>query len=664
MRLKNVHILSIAVLCTVLLALTAFVIYREYNPPWKAYQERFNRLRYSKNPESRYRTAGIRQIWIRGLDIVDRCMTCHLAEDRDGFDNQPHPLRSHSGSYLKTHPVKRFGCVLCHDGQGEALTVEDAHGTVIYSGRPILKGRLAEASCIRCHPMPQALPLEAKLKGAPTLSMGWRLFNEYNCVACHKLRGYRRPEHIAPSLSKIGSKVTEEWLSRWLKDPKDYLPGTKMPRYRFNDQDIADIASYLLDLRDRAFEGPIGFDPYDKGLRRRGRLLFESLGCLGCHRIGKKGVLFGPDLTDIGNKVRPAWLYHFLKNPRAYDPKTIIPDLRLKEGDIPPITAYLMSLKRHQERETVSLTGDKERGRRLIRDYGCLGCHEIGRMRFQYIAPSLDGIGDKRVQELAFGDLKGIERSLINWLRIKVREPGRFTTRRMLMRMPEFNLNEEQAEALVTFLLGIRKKPIDTGYIKDIIHPDDISMKGKRVIDRYNCLGCHKIRNKGGEIGPELTNEGKKSRPEWLYVFLKRPWKIRPILRARMPDFRLSDRDTNTIIEYLSYISGEAYPYLFEEKRKVYPEDIMDGEKLYHEIFACIACHRINGRGGVIGPDHTDISSRLRRQWIEKWIKDPLSIKRDVRMPVFKFEDWQFEAIVDYLMTLGRYRFLEERSGM
>lgn len=31
-------------------------------------------------------------------------------------------------------------------------------------------------------------------------------------------------------------------------------------------------------------------------------------------------------------------------------------------------------------------------------------------------------------------------------------------------------------------------------------------------------------------------------------------------------------------------------------------------------------------------------------------------------MPVFKFEDWQFEAIVNYLMTFGRYRFVEEKA--
>jgi len=660
MRLKSLHITLIAGLCTLLLVMVILIIHREYNPAWKAYQERF----YRQRKDITHKKIGIRQIWLEDLGIADRCMTCHIGIDRKGSSRMPQPLRSHPSDYIKIHPPERFGCVLCHDGQAEALDADDAHGG-IYSGRPVLKGRFAEALCTRCHPMPQDLPPDTTLRGAETLSRGWRLFNEYNCTACHRLTGYKRPKHIAPALTKIGSKARRDWLFRWLKNPEDYIADTKMPRYRFKDKDIADIASYLLELRDREFEGPLDFDPDDRGLRKKGRLLLESLGCLGCHRIGRKGVSFGPDLSGIGDKIRPAWLYRFLKDTGAYDPETLMPDLRLSEDEIQPVTAYLLNLKKHyRDRERVDIPGDKERGRRLIRDYGCLGCHEIEGMRFRYIAPPLDGIGDKRVYELAFGRIKGVERSLLVWLRIKVREPGRFSTERMTMRMPGFGFNRDEADALVTFLLGQRKGHINERYVKPLLEPDDISQRGRRVIKEHNCLGCHRIRDRGGEIGPDLTEEAERVRPEWLFRFLKRPYKIRPehILRAGMPDFRLSDSDVNTIIEYFAYLSGERYPYILEKKKVVYPEDILDGEKLYMEIFSCIACHRINGRGGVIGPDHTDLASRLRRGWIEKWVKDPTSIRKDVRMPVFRFEDWQFEAIVDYLMTLGRYRFVEEKS--
>ncbi|GAB4540619.1 MAG: hypothetical protein Fur0020_09860 [Thermodesulfovibrionia bacterium] len=628
------------------------------------YQERFSHIR-AGSPESRDRIRGIKQIWIKDLGIVDRCMTCHIAVDVEGFANKPDPFRSHPGNYIKIHPPKRFGCVTCHDGQGEALNPDDAHEGV-YSKKPILRGKFAEALCRRCHPMPQGIPIETELRDAPTLSKGWRLFNEYNCIACHKLKGYKRKEHIAPALTKIGSKVKMEWLFRWLKNPKDYIKDTKMPRYRFSDQDITDIVSYLLELKDSRFEVQLNFNPNDSGLRAYGGLLFESLGCIGCHKIGDKGVSFGPELSDIGKKIKAEWVYQFLRNPKSYDPKTIVPDFKLSDNEIPPLTAYLISLeKRESKRKEVvntSLSGNSERGKKLVRDYGCIGCHEIEKSEFQYIYPPLDGIGDKRVEEITFGNLKNVERRLDVWLRIKIKEPGRFTTDNMVMIMPDFGFNDDEVEAIVTFLLGERKTDVNEGYVKELFNPDDISLRGRKVIEEYNCLGCHKVKDTGGEIGPDITNEGKKSRPEWLYIFLKRPWKIRPepVLRVRMPDFSLSDSAVHTVIEYFSCLSNVGYPYMLEEKRKVHPEDIMEGEKLYHEIFSCIACHRINGNGGEIGPDHTDLASRLQREWIEKWVKDPTSIKKDVRMPAFKFEDWQIEAIVDYLMTLGSHRFVEE----
>ncbi len=127
-----------------------------------------------------------------------------------------------------------------------------------------------------------------------------------------------------------------------------------------------------------------------------------------------------------------------------------------------------------------------------------------------------------------------------------------------------------------------------------------------------------------------------------------------------MPDFHLSDTEVNSIIEYMAFLTGEPYPYNIKPRKSIYPEDIRNGEKLYQDIFACSACHRVNKQGGEIGPDHTDLASRLNREWLEQWLKDPKSIKPDVRMPRFTFKDWEFDAITDYLMTLGKYRFVHE----
>lgn len=674
MKLRPAHLVSIAVLCPVLLVVTIWAMYAEHDRPWMHYGREFREIEYrlTGNPGVRSRDVNIRQLWLRQLGITDRCITCHEGADRPQFIRQAQPFRTHSGDYLKKHPVEKFGCVVCHEGQGPALTVEAAHGEEGNWPRPLLRGRFAESSCGRCHFMEQGLPLSAELPGAAEFSYGWRLFREYNCTGCHKLSGYRRPEHIGPPLTSIGGKVGRNWLIRWLKDPRAALPGTRMPAFRLSDEEAGYVADYLMTGRGRPRAAPALIKKglfSDRAVIKEGEGLFVSLGCTGCHAVNGRGSAFAPDLSDTGGKVRPEWLLRWLENPRAVDPNTRMPDLKLTSGEIQAISAYLMTLKRASGHVSPPAVEEKEpppaknieRGGRIVRDLGCTGCHEIGKPGFQHIAPPLDNIGDKRPDELFFGDMTGIEKDLTTWLKIKVMAPGRFSTDKAAAVMPDYGFNDRQARALATFLLGMKERSVPPPYRKALLDPERIEMRGRAVFEKYNCAGCHRLGGEGGGIAPALDREAEKSRPEWLFAFLKRPYKIRPgpILRARMPDFNLPDEDAAALTEYLSYIAGEPFPFDPEPKRQVYAEDVRDGEKLYRAVFACIACHSLNGTGGRIGPDHTDLASRLKRPWVEKWLKNPLSVRPGVRMPVFKFRDWEFEALTDYLMTLGQYRFVE-----
>ena len=683
MKLRTVHLISIAVLCPLLLAVTLWALYTEYDRPWMHYGREFGEIEYKLTGNAAVRSGDvkIRQLWLRQLGITDRCMTCHRGADRPRFIRQAQPFRTHSGDYLEKHPVERFGCVVCHEGQGPALTVEAAHGVEKNWSWPLLRGKFAEARCSRCHFMSPALPLSTELPGAAEFSYGWRLFREYNCIGCHKLSGYRRPEHIGPPLTSIGGKVRKSWLIRWLKDPRACLPRTKMPAFRLSDEEAGYVADYLMAGGGTTRQAPTqAGDVPDKttatgAVARRGAFLLGSLGCTGCHAVNGRGGTFAPDLSDTGGKLRPGWLLKWLKRPRAVNPAARMPDLMLTRREVQALSAYLMSLKRpgsgtaspvagpgNGEKAT---RGNIEKGRRLVRDLGCRGCHEIGGLRFQYIAPPLDNIGDKRTDELFFGNISGIEKNLITWLKIKVEAPGRFSTDKVKAVMPDYGFNDRQARALVTFLLGIGDRPVPPPYRKTLLAPGSIEMRGRAVFEKYNCTGCHRLGGKGGGIAPELDGEAEKARPEWLFNFLKRPHKIRPspILMARMPDFGLPDRDASTIVEYLSHVAGEPFPFDFKPKREIRAEDVRDGEKLYREVFGCIACHSLNGSGGQIGPDHTDLASRLKRPWVEKWLNNPLSVSPGVRMPVFKFRDWEFEALTDYLMTLGQYRFVEVKKA-
>jgi len=40
------------------------------------------------------------------------------------------------------------------------------------------------------------------------------------------------------------------------------------------------------------------------------------------------------------------------------------------------------------------------------------------------------------------------------------------------------------------------------------MNTDELVSIGKEVYDRKGCAGCHKIAGAGGDLGPDLTNEG------------------------------------------------------------------------------------------------------------------------------------------------------------
>jgi mono/diheme cytochrome c family protein len=325
-----------------LLAVIIWALYAEYDRPWKEYQKEFNRLEYSITSKQYQkmllerhevseeqgiaadfdkklarlkkkltvipnRGEKIKQLWLQDFGETDRCITCHQGVENEWFGKEPQPFKTHSGDYIKHHPVETFGCVVCHEGQGPALTADAAHGYVKNWAKPILKGPFAQSSCGKCHFMEEGLPLGLELSGGSSFIDGWKLFHENNCIGCHQLSGYKRPDHISPALTFIGDKVNRSWLVKWLKNPKDYLPNTKMPRFILGDDEINYIASYLLS-RSTTQHTPTDSSPYlknaegkltDVSLIKKGEKLFAELGCLGCHKINSKGIDFAPDLSDI-----------------------------------------------------------------------------------------------------------------------------------------------------------------------------------------------------------------------------------------------------------------------------------------------------------------------------------------------------------------------------
>ena len=132
MRNQNIIFFAIS---GFLVFLTIVVTWKDYNREWKPYQRTFYKMQadLAKTEEEKKEILNqkveIKQI-ILEKDNADRCTTCHLGLEDTRFKNAPQPFSTHPGK--NHHSFEKFGCTVCHHGQGLATTVKDAHGYVSF----------------------------------------------------------------------------------------------------------------------------------------------------------------------------------------------------------------------------------------------------------------------------------------------------------------------------------------------------------------------------------------------------------------------------------------------------------------------------------------------------------------------------------------------------
>lgn len=79
---------------------------------------------------------------------------------------------------------------------------------------------------------------------------------------------------------------------------------------------------------------------------------------------------------------------------------------------------------------------------------------------------------------------------------------------------------------------------------------------------------------------------------------------------------------------------------------------VQQGRKVYQEI-NCSYCHSINGVGGTIGPDLSNIASQLDPQQLEAYLQNPHAMVPSTLHPKLLFTQDELNALADYLATLG-----------
>lgn len=173
------------------------------------------------------------------------------------------------------HPKERFGCTICHEGEGSATDfVRAAHqpdsradrrrweaslswSPAVHAPRPMLPVRFAESRCALCHHALVDLDASERWPNppAPKLVEGYRLVRELGCFGCHEIRGIDSDgrtvgpdlrlepaagvgpadppgtlRKVGPSLRRAADKTDRRYIVDRLADPLRFLPRSRMPR--------------------------------------------------------------------------------------------------------------------------------------------------------------------------------------------------------------------------------------------------------------------------------------------------------------------------------------------------------------------------------------------------------------------------------------------------
>ena len=243
--MKRLYV-SFALLSALSALLFAASLWADSSREWKHYQKAFFELDRQQaeasgslvNPNaSGYR---ISQIIVGDETRIDRCPTCHLGLEDPRFADAVQPFKRHPD--IPRHAFEKFGCTICHAGQGLATTTSDAHGRVPFWEEPLLMGPYLQASCGACH--------MGGVKGAPHLERGRELFQQSGCLGCHKVRG--AGGSLGPDLTRVGNRRQDpEWHLEHFRDPPSMSPGSMMPPFDFlPEEDLTALTVYMLSLRD------------------------------------------------------------------------------------------------------------------------------------------------------------------------------------------------------------------------------------------------------------------------------------------------------------------------------------------------------------------------------------------------------------------------------
>ena len=298
-------------------------------------------------------------------------------------------------------------------------------------------------------------------------------------------------------------------------------------------------------------------------------------------------------------------------------------------------------------------TPQLNQGRALLARYGCVQCHSIklpdgGVMQATQDAPSLSHIADKTTREWIFA-----------WLK----DPQSYAASAT---MPNFKLKDDDIRDISAFLIA-NSNPVAGDTLPPISQKAADSTAGASLYGESFCASCHAVQNAagnlvGGNVGPELTRIGNKTKPEWLRAWIHNPRVYDP--GTQMPHYRFSDQQVATMEGFLLAKSDSDF-LANVHLDSATPEQIAHGKSLVME-YGCSSCHEITGikKPENFAPELTRIGSKSISQliflpgmshtlpdYIAGKIRQPRAFSPGLKMPQYSFTLTQIDALTTALLA-------------
>jgi cbb3-type cytochrome oxidase cytochrome c subunit len=582
-----------------------------------------------------------------------------------------------------------------------------------------------------------ALPKEPKAQ-QERLTRGRQLFSERGCLACHMhsattTAGLGVPKvendaHFGPDLSRVALKLgtkpgdqesARRWLVQWILNPHAYNPRTLMPITHVDVEQADAIAGWLLspDANKEKWEGIAVAEPDDVTLKNLARVYLKQAGS-----TQDIESLLDPKDEDARKRGR-----EWIENMRADA------DERELAGEInaDKLKMYI--------------------GKRALGNLGCFGCHDIPGYEFaKPIGTPLNDWGKKDPDRLAFEDIANYVKNTYHtvptltdeqgqpvgfengkapyeqyfrdalehhqregFLYQKLREPRSydFERRRVWndrLRMPQFKFSRvepqpneskeayearsEKAEAdareeVMTFILGLVAEPVPTKYVNTPTAERLAEVRGRKVLDKYNCYGCHQVRpgvyefKKNSQpvlesLEAAYENAQKNTMPAD-HAFPHNAWLGQPQTRPDryvafgFPDASASDAKTVGVQLW------EAVRFVNSTKQTVDipaftvvglpKQDMLSTAEPYGGTFADLLVPYLVKRDpqafkeakyarAALPPPLLREGEKVQPSWLFQFLKNPYAIRpvTVLRMPKFNMSDEEAMALVNYFAAVDK----------